>query len=169
MWMTSCTGSVRGGFGGGEFEKSQLVEFCRQEKKVDFRSLTEALWRVPHMVWGRRKSQHSKMVSLSLCRTTFKLKDNKKKGFVPEQRSRVCRVSGFLCPMLRSNVRSIYVSHIRIMGMLHVDVVEFGADSYTNQNNYITRCHRRLHWVSSSPSYLYIVYFQHEYHTDVVS
>ena len=34
--MTSCTESVRGGFGG--FEKSQLVEFLPPKKKVDFRS-----------------------------------------------------------------------------------------------------------------------------------
>ena len=32
--MTSCTGSVRGGFGG--FEKSQLVEFLRPNAKVEF-------------------------------------------------------------------------------------------------------------------------------------
>ena len=31
-------------------EKSQLVEFCRRKKKVDFRMLAEALGRVPHMV-----------------------------------------------------------------------------------------------------------------------
>ncbi len=34
--MTSCTGSVRGGF--GELEKSQRVEFLPPKKKVDFRS-----------------------------------------------------------------------------------------------------------------------------------
>ncbi len=64
--MMSRTGSVRGGFGG--FDKSQLVEFGRLEKKVDFPLLAEALWRVPHVVWGKWKSQHRKMVSLSLCR-----------------------------------------------------------------------------------------------------
>ena len=31
-----------------------------------------------HVIWGRWKSQHRKMVSLSLCRKTFKLKGNKK-------------------------------------------------------------------------------------------
>ena len=38
--MTSCTGSVRGGFGG--FEKSQFVEFPSRKKKVDFQS-----WAMP--------------------------------------------------------------------------------------------------------------------------
>ena len=31
---------------GLRFEKSQLVEFCGRKKKVDFRLLAEALWRV---------------------------------------------------------------------------------------------------------------------------
>ena len=34
--------------------------------------------RAPHVLGGRWKSQHRKMVSLSLCRKTFKLKGNKK-------------------------------------------------------------------------------------------
>ena len=34
--MTTCTGSVRGGF--GRYEKSQLVEFRPRRKKVDFQS-----------------------------------------------------------------------------------------------------------------------------------
>ena len=62
---------------GLRFEKSWLIEFCRRKKKVDFRLPAKALWRV-HVVWGRWKSQHRKMVSLSLCRKTFKLKGNKK-------------------------------------------------------------------------------------------
>ena len=35
--MTSCTGRVHGGFGG--FEKSEIVEFLRLKKTVDFQSL----------------------------------------------------------------------------------------------------------------------------------
>ena len=31
---------------GLRFEKSQFVEFCRRKKKVDFRLLAEASWRV---------------------------------------------------------------------------------------------------------------------------
>ena len=38
---------------GLRFEKSQFVESCRPKKKGDYRLLTEALWRVPHVVWGR--------------------------------------------------------------------------------------------------------------------
>ena len=30
---------------GLRFEKSQLVEFCRRKKEVDFRLFAEALWR----------------------------------------------------------------------------------------------------------------------------
>ena len=64
---------------GLRFEKSNLVEFCRRKKKVDFRLLTEALWRVLRVLGGGRwKSQHRKIVPLSLCRKAFKLKDNKK-------------------------------------------------------------------------------------------
>ena len=40
--------------------------------------LAEALGRVLHVVCGIWKSQHRKMVSLSLCGKTFKLKGNKK-------------------------------------------------------------------------------------------
>ena len=40
--------------------------------------LAEVLRRGLHVVWGRWKSQHRKMVSFSLCRKTFNLKGNKK-------------------------------------------------------------------------------------------
>ena len=54
------------------FEKSQLVESCRPKKKGDFRLLAEALWRVPHVLGGGRwKSQHRKIVPLSICRKTL--------------------------------------------------------------------------------------------------
>ena len=59
------------------FQKRQLVESCRPKKKGDFRLLAEALWWVPHVVWGGSKSHYRKMVSLSLYRKTFKLKGNK--------------------------------------------------------------------------------------------
>ena len=54
------------------------VESCFPKNKDDFRLLAEVLWRMPHVVWGRWKSRDRKMVSLSLCRKTFKLKGNKK-------------------------------------------------------------------------------------------
>ena len=66
--MTSCTGSVRGGFWG--FEKSQGVEFLSRKKKVDFQS-----WAKPddYVRYGRRalvglKAEDVKAVSIErLC------------------------------------------------------------------------------------------------------
>ena len=74
----------------GRFEKSQWVEFLAQKKKVDFRELAEALYRV--RTWfgadGKvsciEKPLNSKLI----------------KSFVPQLRSRKCCffcVSGFLC------------------------------------------------------------------------
>ena len=41
------------------------------------------------------------------------------KSFLPELRSGKCfRISGFLCSMYICNEHSMYVSHIRIMGMV---------------------------------------------------
>ena len=49
------------------------------EEDVWLSELTDALWQVSHVVGGRWKSQHRKIVySLSLCRKTFQLKGNKK-------------------------------------------------------------------------------------------
>ena len=58
MWVMSCTGNVREGFGGFEKKVSELsscwpngrVEFLRRKKKVDFRLLAEAMQRVLHVV-----------------------------------------------------------------------------------------------------------------------
>ena len=55
---------------GLRIEKSQLVEFCRRKKKVDFRLLAEALLWVSHVMGRRWKSRHRKIVPLS-CRKTF--------------------------------------------------------------------------------------------------
>ena len=99
----------------GDLKKS-VVESCCPRKKGDFRLLTEALWWVPHVLGGggRWKSQHRKIVPLSLCRETFHSKLIK--GFVPELRSRFVffRVSEFLCSMYICYEHSMYVSHIRI-------------------------------------------------------
>ena len=69
--MTRDVSDVTHRKSGLRFEKSQLVETLPRKKKVDFRLLAEALRQVSHMVWGRWKSQHRKIVSLSLCRKTF--------------------------------------------------------------------------------------------------
>ena len=96
--MTSCTGNVCGGFMG--FEESQGVEFLPPKKKVDFCLLAEALRRVSRVVGGRWKSQHKKIVSLSLhVEKPFNSKVIK--SFVPELRSRKC-FSCFGIPMLSS-------------------------------------------------------------------
>ena len=56
---------------GLRFEKSQLVEFLPRKKVGGFRFLAEALRWVPHVMGGRWKTQHRKIVPLSLCRKTF--------------------------------------------------------------------------------------------------
>ena len=72
----------------GGFVKSELVESCRPKKKGDFHLLAKALWQMPHVVWGRWKSQ----VYLSpYAEKPFNSKVIK--SFVPELRSRKC----FLC------------------------------------------------------------------------
>ena len=87
-WETLRTGSV------GWDLKSQLVEFLAR-KKVDFRLLAEALWRVPHGVRGRWKSQ---VYLPPYVEKPFNSKVIK--SFLPELRSRKCFcVSGFLCSM----------------------------------------------------------------------
>ena len=77
-----------------------------------------ALW-APSISWRCKSSQHRKIVSLSPhVDKTFNSKVIK--SFVPELRSRRCfRVSGFLCYLYMSYEHSMYVSHNRIMGMLH--------------------------------------------------
>ena len=69
--MTRDVSDVTHRMRGLKFEKSQLVGFLPQKKKVDFRLLAEALRQVSRVVWGRWKSQHRKIVSLSLRRKTF--------------------------------------------------------------------------------------------------
>ena len=95
MWMTSCTGSARGGF--WEIWKSQLSCVLRSEEEGDFRLLAEALWQVPHMLGGRWKNQNRKNVYLSPY-VEEPLNSKVIKCFVPELRSRKC-FSCFRIPM----------------------------------------------------------------------
>ena len=101
MWMTSCTGSARGGF--WVFWKSQFVEFLARKKTVDFRELAEgrpvALWRV-RTWWGADGKVIIERSSIYLPYVeTFNSKVIK--SFVPELRSRyvffVFRDSYVLC------------------------------------------------------------------------
>ena len=120
MWMTSCTGSVRKGFGG--FEKSQLVEFERWKKTVDFRSSPRPC--------GRCRTWFGADGKVSIERWYLSpyvekpLKSKVIKSFVPELRSRKC-FSCFGIPMLyvryghyeRFAYRyelSNYISHIHV-------------------------------------------------------
>ena len=80
MWITSCTGIVRGGFWG--IWKSQL-SFCGRTEKlsswVGRRRLTFAGSPWPCSGCARGLGQMEKSgVSLTLCRKTFKPKGNKK-------------------------------------------------------------------------------------------
>ena len=79
MWMTSCTGSVRGGFLGFWRKSVSWVLGPEEDSWLlgQARGLVAGAPRVCVGV-GRWKSQHRKMISLSLCRKTFKLKGNKK-------------------------------------------------------------------------------------------
>ena len=97
MWMTSCTGIACGGF--WRFWKRQLVESCRPKKKADFRSLTEALWRVPHVLVGGGADGKASIERSCLSPYVEKPFNSKViKSFVPELRSRKC-FSCFGIPM----------------------------------------------------------------------
>ena len=119
LWMTSRTGSARGGFGG--FWKSQLVELRtgHRTRRVDFRGSESPdefarYRRRTRWGWGRWKSQNWKNVYLSPY-VKEPLNSKVIKSFVPELRSRKCFcVSGFLCSMYICYEHSMYISHIRI-------------------------------------------------------
>ena len=84
MWMTSCTGSARGGFGG--ILKSQWVESCRPNKKGDFRLLAEALCRVRTWWWADGKVTIERWYLSPYVEKPLNSKVIK--SFVPELRSR---------------------------------------------------------------------------------
>ena len=65
---------------------------------------------------GRWKSQNRKIVPLSLCWRTFKLKGNKKARTWTKKSLRVFRISRFLCSMYICNERPMYISNIRAYG-----------------------------------------------------
>ena len=95
VWVTSRTGGARGIW--GILKKSVLP----RKKTVGFRLLAEArpvaLWRIPHVLGWRWKSQNRKNVYLSpYVEEPFNSKVIK--SFVPELRSHKCFcVSGFRC------------------------------------------------------------------------
>ena len=68
----------------GKFSKSQWVENWTLNETVDFRLLAETFVAGTTRVVGgcRWESQSRKIVPLSLCRKTFKLKGNKKVSYL---------------------------------------------------------------------------------------
>ena len=100
---------------------NRKIEFLPRKKMVDFRLLAEALRQVSHVVWGRWKSQHRKMVLSPYVEKPLNSKVIE--SFVPEQRSRKC-FSCFGTPMLYMCVMDIMnvlrtcmntsISHIHI-------------------------------------------------------
>ena len=115
---------------GLRFEKSLLIEFLRPngrveflppKKKVDFRRYYGGCARGG----GGGGGADGKVVIERLCRSLPHVEKpfNSKviKSFVPELRSRKCFcVSGFLCYLYMSYEHSMYISHIRIMGILQI-------------------------------------------------
>ena len=91
----------------GRFWKSQWVENWTPNETVDFYLLTETFVAYATHVGGggRWKSQNRKIVPLSLCRRTFKLKGNKKVHTWTEKSLRVFRIP-------RSYVLCIYVMNV---------------------------------------------------------
>ena len=72
----------------GDFEKSKLVEFCRWEKKADFRLLAEALCRVRTWFVGDGKDSIERWYLSPYFEKP--LNSNVIKSIVPELRSRKC-------------------------------------------------------------------------------
>ena len=99
----------------GRFWKSEFVETrhrtsrdetCLGERRLVFACSRRPLWRVPHVLGESRwKSLYRKIVPLSLCRRTFKLKGNKKFRTWTKKSSSVFRVS-------RSYILFIYVMNV---------------------------------------------------------
>ena len=113
MWMTSCTGRVRGGFG-EIWEKSvSWVGSCGPKKKGDSRLLAEArpvaLWRT-----DRKVSIEIMCISLLMSKNLLTQRGNKKFRTWTKKSSSVFRISGFLYSMYICYEHSMYILHIRI-------------------------------------------------------
>ena len=119
----------------GNFEKVSWV--LPREKTVGFRLFVEArlvaLWRVPHVLgWGANGKVIIERLRISLPYVeTFNSKVIKRFRSWTKKSLRVFRVSGFLYYMYICYEHSIYVSHIHIMGMVHIRLQ-------------FNRCHRQL-------------------------
>ena len=63
MWLGGVNDRKRG----LRFEKKSELGFSVRGRRLTFGLLTEALRRVPQVVWGEWKSQHRKIMRLSPC------------------------------------------------------------------------------------------------------
>ena len=109
----------------GRFWKSQSWVLPR-EKTVGFRLLAETFMTGATCWWGGRwKSQYRKIVSLSLCRRTFKLKGNKKVRTWTEKSLSVFRIS-------RSYVLCIYAMNVPCTFhiFVYMAMVQWGKDNF---------------------------------------
>ena len=96
----------------GDFEKVSWVESCLGRRRLTFACSRMPLWRVPHVLGGRWKSQNRKNVYLSPY-VKEPLNSKVIKSFVPELRSRKC-FSCFEIPMLY-----ICIFHIGMLCPFH--------------------------------------------------
>ena len=120
--VMSRTGSARRIL--GEFEKSQWVENWTPNETADFRLLAETFVVGATRVGsggGRWKSQYRKIVPLSLCRRTFKLKGNKMVRTWTKKSLRVFRIS-------RSYVLCYIYEHY--MSISHMAVSGYGTNKH---------------------------------------
>ena len=135
VWMTSCIGS--------EHEQSVSRVFAFEEESW-LSELAEALRRVLHVVRGRWKSQHKKIVHLS---PYFEKPFYSKviKSFVPELRSRKCFcVSRFLCYLYIWVMNILCTFHIFMYGYVTITILETNyiwGKKWIKLNRFIC-----LHW-----------------------
>ena len=129
--------------------KKSISWVLPRRKTVDFRLLAEAgpvaLWRVPHVLGGRWKSQKWKNMYLSPY-VEKPLNSKVIKCFVPELRSRKC-FSCFRIPMFY--VYMLWTFYVRFpyscMGMVHQDL-----STYTCHTDVNSCQNRILFWARSS-------------------
>ena len=113
MWMTSCTGSARGRFGG--YWRKSVSWVLRSEEEGWLSQARRGPCGGCHMCWGERADGKTSIERLCLSPYVETFNSKVIKGFVPEQRSRECfRVSGFLCSMYICYEHSMYISRIHI-------------------------------------------------------
>ena len=146
MWMTSCTGSARGGFW-GFWKKSVELSSWLGRRRLTFASSGA------HVVWGRWKSQ----VYLSPY-VEKPLNSKVIKSFVPELRSRKC-FSYFGIPVFY--VYMLWTFYVCFAYSYLAIVQIYRNRQWSFSLNTITQIHMRIYickytnifslWVESSP------------------